>query len=227
MAGQLEILRHVQSRLDPFGLLVLGSFSPEPARARTGVMIGNAGSAMWPVFAAALEQQPALRSSANPLDDWTRSVLSPLAHEMQAEFRHPSDGPPWQPFQRWARDCGTLFLSPLGLNIHPEYGLWSALRGALILETEIAGAVSSASHPCDRCEARPCLSACPVGAFRPDGYSTEDCRQEITGPDRAGCMRDACAARRACPVGADWLYEPDHTEFHMAAFRKGISRAGG
>lgn len=223
MTGQLEILRQIQSRLDPFGLLVLGSFTTEPARARSGVMIGNAGSAMWPVFAAALARQPVLRSSAHPLDDWTRSVLGPLARELNAEFSHPSDGPPWQPFQRWARDCGTLFQSPLGLNIHPEYGLWSALRGALILDTEIAGAVSSASHPCDQCETRPCLAACPVNAFRPDGYFAEDCRQELTGTDRAGCMHGACAARRACPVGADWGYEPDHAAFHMVAFRAGLS----
>jgi hypothetical protein len=31
-------------------------------------------------------------------------------------------------------------------------------------------------------------------------------------------MTRACLARRACPVGAEYIYRPAQAEFHMAAF---------
>ena len=38
---------------------------------------------------------------------------------------------PWQPFQQWAMRAEGLKASPLGVLIHPDYGLWHGYRGAI------------------------------------------------------------------------------------------------
>jgi len=56
-----------------------------------------------------------------------------------------------------------LHRSPLGLLIHPEWGLWHSYRGALGLRERLdLPPHESVASPCESCRERPCLSACPV-----------------------------------------------------------------
>ena len=207
--------------VEPTGMVVRGGFSADSSvpnladgrPTRTVVMIGNVGGAMWPQFRR--EQTP----GPNPLDHWTRATLRPIADRFGADFIHPSDEP-FQPFQRWAQRADDVWQSPIGLMIHPEFGLWHAYRGAFLLPNEVTGLpnVGDRVSPCTTCVDRPCLSTCPVDAFTVDGYDTDSCRSHVRSDAEPDCLTGGCAARCACPVGTEHRYGPDQMRLHMGAF---------
>lgn len=204
--------------LNARGLLARGAFRPRsgdqvPGAPRWVVLVGNAGPAMWAVFA---EQR---RSEPDPLDAWTRRSLAPVARALRAVAVYPFEGPPFRPFQRWAARAEGLQASPLGLSIHPVWGLWHAYRGALLLDRELdAVPAVPGPSPCTACTGRPCLAACPVGAFARTGYAVASCRRHLAGAAGGDCLSGGCLARHACPVGRRHAYLPDQAAFHMRAF---------
>ncbi len=196
----------------------LGWFEPvaedrTPAGARFVILLGNAGPDMFRRFAR--ERNPALHK----MDDWTRVVVGELARDLDAQAVYPFDmDPPW-PFLTWARRGGAGHVSPLGLNIHPVYGLWHAYRAALMFPVVFDLPVQkSGAHPCQSCSGRPCLSACPVSAFDGESYDVSGCASHVGSPEGHRCMAHGCLARHACPVGQVHAYAPAQAEFHMRAF---------
>ncbi|MHA1568074.1 MAG: hypothetical protein ACTSXZ_01270 [Alphaproteobacteria bacterium] len=223
-------LSALAATLAEYGLIPRGAFHPEAkdgvpaladgAPAATLVPIGHAGPAMWAAFARARRDEP------DPLDAWSRRVLGAVAETFGAAALFPFDGPPYSPFQRWATRAEPVHPSPLGIFIHPDYGLWHGYRGALAfpgrLDREPA---DTQPAPCVTCADKPCLAACPVGAFTGAEYRVEDCVAHLAAPEGENCMSGGCLARRACPVGLDYAYGPEQTAFHMDAFRR--SRSNG
>jgi hypothetical protein len=211
----------IATTIAPFGFLVRGGFHPVPADGVPGnpgtlVMIGNAGPAMWRAFRAACPEPIPL----NPLDAWTREVLTGIARHLGAIPLFPFDGPPYLPFQRWAMRGDAVFPSPIGPLIHPVYGLWHAYRAALLFAERLPlPAPAPAVSPCDGCAEKPCLSTCPVSALSPGAYDVPACVTFLDDSAGAGCLSFGCAARRACPVGRESLYAPAQAGFHMAHFR--------
>lgn len=194
---------------------------PSGKKAQTLILIGAIGGSLWQAFAASPE---ASDGAKDPLDRWSKRVIEGLAKVTGALALFPFGGPPYLPFQRWAQRAEPVHPSPLGLFIHPVYGLWHSYRGALALAEEIATpAKASAAHPCDSCQDKPCLSSCPVGAFQPpqDGrprYDIAACAWHLRAPEGAPCMAKGCLARLACPVGRNLAYSPAQAHFHMRAF---------
>jgi len=178
--------------------------------------VGFVGSDNWPAFANSSE---AADGQPNPLDRWSARVVSALALSLGATPLFPFDGPPFLPFQRWAQKAEPVHPSPLGILIHPDWGLWHAYRGALAFAERIdLPPADRRPSPCDSCADKPCLSACPVGAFTPAGYNVPACVSHIAAPAGADCMNAGCRARRACPVGAQYRHVPAQAEFHQQAF---------
>jgi hypothetical protein len=220
------ILDEIAGALASTPFILRGGFHPEDAdglRAAHGreigtvVMIGNAGGALWEAFAAAVPD-PAGR---DPLDDWTKALLGPVAARLGAHPVYPSDGPPYAPFQRWAMRSEPVAPSPLGVLIHPEYGLWHAYRAAFLFAERIdLPPRATVSNPCETCTARPCLSACPVGAFDGEGYDVPACAAHVHAPEGRACREGGCLARAACPVGPGWRYPAAAGAFHLAAFAR-------
>jgi ferredoxin len=211
----------IQSALAEHGLIMRGGFHPAsednvPGDPATLVLVGNAGPEMWAAFGA-LRGNYADRP--NPLDAWISDVLAGVAGNVGATALFPFGGLPHLPFQRWAQRAEPVHPSPVGVLIHPEYGLWHAYRGALAFpELREFPQPYARPSPCDSCADKPCLSACPVDAFGGDAYDVPACVGHITGPDTGDCMAQGCQARRACPVGRDYIYEPAQAGFHMRAF---------
>jgi len=201
------------------GLLVRGGFQPSEGETGSLVLIGNAGPEMWAGFAAGRKDEP------DPLDAWTRRVVNPLARQLGADAVYPNDRP-YQPFQSWAKRAEPVYPSPLGILIHPEYGLWHAYRAALRFPHILDGlpARKDMASPCDSCASKPCLSACPVGAFDGKSYDVEACAGHLRDGDVPDCANLGCRARDACPIATGWRYPPEQIAFHMAAFVK--SRGG-
>jgi hypothetical protein len=184
--------------------------------AATLVLVGNIGSSFWPAFSHSAE---AGDGAPDPLNRWTQRVIGDIAREVGATPLFPFGGPPYLPFQRWATRAEAVASSPLGILIHPDYGLWHAYRGALGFAERLALPPRvERPRPCDSCVDRPCLSACPVGAFAEQGYDVSACIGHIGGPAGGPCMGGGCLARRACPVGSAYGYSAAQARFHMAAF---------
>lgn len=215
------MLTGIAHALRPLGLILRGGFYPEAGEAGLEgvgvvILVGNAGSAMWAAFAPAIDGKP------NPLDRWTQRVVDPIAEEFGARAVYPFS-PDAPSFQRWGRRAETLYASPLGILIHPEYGLWHAWRAALLFRERIeVPPRSNVPSPCESCADKPCLSACPVGAFSSSAYDVPACAAHIISPD-ADCLAVGCHARNACPVGPEWRYGEAQTRFHMTAFARSVA----
>lgn len=225
------------SRLDallkPHGLVTRGRFSaasednlPRLAGDRAAAvvcMVGVVGSDFWPYF----EQSDCFRDGLpHPLDRWSRLIGDQLARHLGGLALYPFDGPPYWPFQQWAQRAETVHASPLQLLIHPEFGLWHAYRFALLLPqaescpdaARVDAPLGHRESPCLRCATKPCLSACPVGAYDGDGFRLDRCLAWLGDHPDGTCMSLGCQARLACPVGPDRRYARDHSVFHMRAF---------
>ena len=208
------------------GLVPRGAFlleererAGELADIRAIVLAGMAGREGWSAFAASPEASDGL---ADPLDRWSRRVIEALAGELGAIALFPFGGPPFLPFQQWARRAEPVHPSPIGILIHPRYGLWHSYRGALGFSEALAIAAPAAVRaPCESCIGRWCLSACPVGAFSSAGYDVAACAGHLRSAAGADCMGFGCRARRACPVGAEHAYGPEQANFLMRAFLRG------
>jgi hypothetical protein len=186
---------------------------------RTIVLAGMVGGEGWDAFAASPE---ASDGSDHPLDRWSGRVIEALARELGGKALFPFGGPPFLPFQRWAQRAEPVHSSPIGLLIHPYYGLWHSYRGALGLSEALAVPEPAAlPSPCESCSGRWCLSFCPVGAFSGAGYDVAACAGHLRSAAGADCTERGCQARRACPVGANHAYGPEQAKFFMAAFLRG------
>jgi len=226
---------HLCARANSLGLAVRGAFHPHPGEldrtspalgAATIVLLGFTGSAQWDQFARSAEASDGL---PHPLDRWSRRIVGMLAGEFRARAFYPSGAPaPPLPFQRLAFRGESVHQSPIGLLIHPRWGLWHAYRGGLILADRIElPRAAPAPHPCTGCRARPCLSSCPVAAFRPGSFDLDACVSHVLSEAGLDCRLNGCRARRACPVAAEFRYIPVQARFHMHAFLRAVREACG
>jgi hypothetical protein len=215
------------------GLALRGGFYPEAADgvpafpdggiARTIVLFGFVGTTEWQVFASSAEYAD---GHPHPLDRWSRRVIDAIASRYGAAGLYPASGPPWLPFQRWAQRAEPVHVSPLGILIHPDFGLWHAYRGALAFRTSLAlPEPDRRPDPCSSCAGKPCLSTCPVAAVVLNHYDHCACADHVASNAGADCFSLSCRARRSCPVGTAHRYGAVQSSFHMAAFLAG-DRAG-
>ncbi|MEO8858239.1 MAG: hypothetical protein ABI343_14755 [Burkholderiaceae bacterium] len=139
-----ELLAALQAALKPHGLRLRGCWTapsrkaalelpslPHDATPAHLCMVGQVGSECWSAFSRSVFFADGL---PDPMDRWSKSIGHPLAQRFGGRAVFPSDGPPYIPFQQWARLADPLLQpSPLMLQIHPDYGLWHAYRFALVL----------------------------------------------------------------------------------------------
>jgi hypothetical protein len=178
-------------------------------------LVGNIGSSYWSAFSAADEYRD---GAADPLDRWSRRVAEPIAAEFSLHPVYPFDGPPYYPFQQWARRAEGLVQSPLGIMIHPAHGLWHSYRFALLGAEFEAEAPEVSESPCPDCAGKPCLQTCPVNAFDAAGYDVARCADYLLQTPQAECHAGGCLARLACPLAPQLRYRPEQGAFHLRAF---------
>lgn len=217
-------LDKIRAALSPHGIFLRGVLNfdgdgPEMAggRAQTVILLGNVGGSIWPAFSHWRAGHP---GSPDPLDAWSVEVVRPVAEALGGTAWFPSERP-WQPFQQWAMRAEGLKPSPLGILMHPRYGLWHAYRGALLFEEEIEIPDAGPKvHLCDTCAGKPCLKACPVGAYSVSGFDHAGCLSHVRGGQGGPCRSGGCLDRNACPYGTEWRYRLEAQAFHMAAFAR-------
>jgi len=208
-----HISKHLDEYLKKSGLLSLGWFTATGEK--PGLLIGDQGGSHWDAFSKSGYLND---GQLDPMNRWTQSILDPIADALDARVLYPFGERVW-PFQQWAQAATGMAQSPLGLLIHPEFGLWNALRGALIFDEQFdIPTVPTPANPCATCVERPCLNTCPVSAFWEDKYYVESCRAHVVSPQGADCKLTGCLARKACPVGPHHQYSQAQQAFHMRSF---------
>lgn len=221
-----ELVEQITDALAAHGLILRGGFNfapdetappgPSGSAARSVLLVGQAGDAPWPHFLRWRQTRPP--NLANPLDTWARERIGTVAERFGARSVSPSDRP-YLPFQQWALRAEGLKPSPLGILMHPEYGLWHAYRGALLFDVELSIQVPrEVIHLCDACDGKPCLKACPVASYSEAGFAYQSCLDHVRGPVGEPCRTTGCLDRNACPYGTAYRYFAGAQAFHMAAF---------
>ena len=177
-----------QSGLVPRGAMRLedSERDGELADIRTIVLAGMVGNEGWEAFAGSTEARD---GAEHPLDRWSQRVIGAIARELGAKALFPFGGPPFLPFQQWAQRAEPVHPSPIGVLIHPRYGLWHSYRGALGFREALAIPEPAAvPSPCESCAGRWCLKTCPVGAFSEGGYDVAACAGHLKSAAGADCM---------------------------------------
>lgn len=218
----------ISAHLASHGLSLRGGFNfdvdddaPNGAsgrQAKAVLLVGNIGAAFWPHFQKWLKTQA--MPLENPLDEWSRQVIGMAGDLVGARTVMPNDRP-FLPFQQWAMRAESLRPSPVGVLMHPEYGLWHAYRGALLFDTKLpCDEIHDPIHLCDQCLEKPCIKACPVRAHTPAGFAYERCLEYVRRESGQDCGSSGCLDRNACPFGTQFRYPPVVQKFFMDAFAR-------
>jgi hypothetical protein len=198
--------------------------------ARTVVVIGNGGAALWEVFRRHCEDDPSAARQPEPLDAFTRSVVMDAVGSPGLDLGEPprvafpfEDEPLALSFVHLAECAGLGRRSLVGVLVHPEFGPWFALRAALLLPFALdAPRPADGFDPCPGCVERPCIAACPGGAVGPGGWDVPRCAGHRLSGVGDGC--DAgCHARIACVLAPEHRYPPEALAFHQTAARAAMA----
>jgi len=192
-----------------------------PSRA---VILVGSSRAVWPAFVAALDAEPARRLEPHPFDRWSsevlrRAVVLALGPHVAFDLRFAFEGGA-RAFaaQHLAEACGLACRGPAGLAVHPTFGPWFALRAAIVCA--LPGREASPPEPlCERCTAKPCLSALALATDqRPAG--------DLAHAQVRERWRAWLAIRDACPIGRDQRYSDAQIRWHYAHDRGALDSDG-
>ncbi|MBM4060542.1 MAG: hypothetical protein FJ265_05535 [Planctomycetes bacterium] len=173
-------------------------------RCGTIVVLGNGGREFQQRFAVACATV-ATRPVRVPQEFARR-----CAHELAAHFaarRLPASvvmpNGRFPGFARLGEAAGFGTVSPVsGLLVHPEFGPWVTLRGALLFEGRPFGAVPDSSivdrfQPCCHCR-QPCLQSCPAAPADRLAVDGDRCLEHR----QTGTCNGGCRCRARCPIGS-------------------------
>jgi hypothetical protein len=222
MNNALGIYDRLSAAADALGITCRGGFILEPDEglpdielgrpSRALVLLGFTGRIQWNAFASSAEFAD---GDSHPLDRWSVRLIGQLGKAFGARPLYPFDGPPWWPFQQWARRAEALHFSPLGILMHPVFGLWHAYRGALLFAEEFAlPPRMSWTSPCESCAAKPCIASCPAGAVTRKEFVRVACAAHVASPHGLPC-RSGCLSRYSCPVAGSHRYGTEQATFYM------------
>ena len=202
-------------------LFVAGAFHPAeddglPDGTGTLLLLAPREPGFWAHLTAAPEWQD---GGPDPSARWSRRVIGRLACALGGKAHFPFTGPPYRPFYSWALRSGRAWPSPVQLLVHDRMGLFASYRGAIALPERLA-LPAAPPRPCDSCQGRPCLSACPAGALGGAGYDVAACHGFLDTPAGGDCLSQGCAVRRACPASRGYGRLAEQSAYHMGLFHR-------
>ena len=174
------------------------------------VLLGMGGSGLWGRIRQEAYPEAELFDSAS--EKAVLEVCSRFWGGAKPRLLYPGSAPiPLQKLGRWA---GWASPSPIGIDISPRYGPWFAYRAAFLVDAPLDYTKTfAANSPCNDCESKPCIQACPAGAVTRDQTIAMDrcLPQRLVDPQGCGV---SCRSRLACPVGEKWRYPKEQIRYH-------------
>jgi epoxyqueuosine reductase len=174
-------------------------------------------------FASQTAYEPGVKTEADPFDVRSRQLaLDFVAGAALPAARVVYPGEERLDLRGWLAAARAQYLSPLGTGVRPDCGPWLSVRAALVVtlsdtQRELLAQrfppLAPDGSPCDTCELRPCVTACPghavaeVGSFRLMACVEERLREG------SSCAL-SCHARLACPVGTAFRYPEPQLRYH-------------
>ncbi|MGI9462126.1 MAG: hypothetical protein ACR2NY_06105 [Alphaproteobacteria bacterium] len=210
-----------------FGLINLGSCYLSiderrqyhlPYKARGFSLWVAAGQNYWQYFLQ--NHHRASRRYHHPFDNWSRIAMKKIGHTMGVKtsamvfpYHKGRDNKPL-PFQNISKKFG-FSASPLGLFIHPTFGLWAGFRGGFIHQKlpPYRSRWSGIASPCAACLTKPCIAICPAKAVHENYFDTTTCHDYLHHHRDAACLTGGCLARLACPIGTKYRYHKNQSQF--------------
>jgi epoxyqueuosine reductase len=185
---------------------------PDAARYQYLILLGNGGTRFWESM-----QRHRTRNllDENPVDNYfIRSVENTFAANPDYRIIYP--GNHLLPLQSLGKLVGWHHDSPLGLGIHPVFGLWFAYRGMILSNTEFIPATDDfdavPESPCASCQEKHCINACPAAAVTSSGLKIKPCTSYRLESDSRCQTR--CISRLVCPIGRDYRYLEEQMAYH-------------
>jgi epoxyqueuosine reductase QueG len=190
---------------------------------RSAIVIGAGGGDLWAALFGDRKPQDE-REWKRRLDSFTCATLQQECRELaeagaRTQIALPHEKNPLN-FMHAGEEAGLGVVSPvIFLLLHPVYGPWVHLCGAILLDVPLAelGAAGHGSGPiedfapCAACH-QPCLGACPVGVFDGGRADLHLCATHRS----VGECSEGCDVRRACPVGHDHARSVDEERMVQA-----------
>lgn len=188
--------------------------SPSPNPYQRLLLIGHGGPTLWRQLQA---NSPA---ATDPVDSYsiatTHQFIDRYLAGAASLILYPSNDQYLLPLSELGQLAGWSQPTPLGLGIHPSFGVWFAYRVALlttaVLPTNAPVDPTGQPHACLSCTHKPCISACPAQAVQPDGFDIFACSRYRLQP-KSACA-DRCLARMACPMAPEQRYTLAQIQYH-------------
>ncbi len=209
-------LERIKDLAKPHSLTSFGALHTAPddgLEPGTIILLGPAEPGFWDHFTTTPEYND---GAPDPIDRWSTRVITTIAFECNGTALFPF-GVPRRPFIGWALRSGEAFVSPASILVHAQAGLFVSYRGAIFLP-ETLTLPKPAANPCDTCQDKPCLTACPPRAITPKGYNLPTCHSYLDSPEGRSCMSQGCAVRRSCPLAKNYPRMDAQSAYHMKVF---------
>lgn len=195
-------------------LEILDERCPQARQYSQLILIGHGGKVFWEALKATgvdLSRQ----EEQHPVDNFTVSTVQQFMHEEHADCAYQIIYPGTYTIslQELGKLAGWHHSSPFMVGINPTFGSWFAYRAVVLANTNLAlSAPIICASPCDSCEDKPCISACPAQALDAGEFHLLKCvsyRQE-----EASVCKNTCVARRRCPVAIEHRYSEEQMQYH-------------
>ena len=202
-------LRFVFDIAEVLNILQPAYSADQLARFSTVILFAHGGPNVWSAMKASGT------GGNDPMDTYSSQVATEYARKFlngESKLLYPF-GETFD-LRRLGKLAGWCFPSPLGIDIHPTYGLWFAYRALLVVEQRLEPSEREEfDSPCEQCLDRPCQSACPAGAVGDiDAFNLTNCvtfRRQEQSPCNYRCL-----ARLSCPVGSEYRYSKEQLNYH-------------
>ncbi len=174
-------------------------------------LFAHAGPDMWRAL-----QQSAFIHRKHPVDEFSQHTVQTFFNQALPEIHYRLLYPDQElllPLQQLGELAGWAYNSPFRIGIHQKYGSWFAYRVVALTDSTLPETgVSDSGHPCESCETKPCLQACPADALAQGQLSLDNCLHYRQTED-SRCTNQ-CLSRLACPVGKKFCYSKEQLTYH-------------
>jgi epoxyqueuosine reductase len=191
------------------------------------VLAGFAGNEFWNILRTFLRNDADFKQSRiDWIDDYTRLIFESAVEILEENSVSYDIVFPFGAtaldldFMELGRMAGVGVNSLLGILLHPEYGPWISLRGAIITDLVFSAYDSPLRNfnPCPPCP-KPCITACPAKTISNRGWNWEACMDyRLSGET----CKSNCASRRACPYGEQHQYTEEQLAHHHKFVLKSV-----